>query len=49
MPLPWPVVHSLTLGPAYNLLRLVAAGAAPPPEAAELLADAAWAAVRTRP
>jgi len=47
-PLPWPVAHSLMLGPAYNYLRLVAAGAAPHEGAAELLAQAAWDAVRAR-
>ena len=45
-PLPWPLAHSLMLGPAYNFLRLVAAGAAAPLGAAELLAEAAWNAVR---
>lgn len=45
-PLPWPVAHALMLGPAYDYLRLVGAGAEPSPDAAELLGDAAWAAVR---
>lgn len=45
-PLPWPLAHSLLLGPTYNLLRLVAAGATPPEGAADLLAEAAWDAVR---
>ena len=45
-PLPWPVAHSLMLGPAYNFLRLVAAGAAAHEAAADLLAEAAWNSVR---
>jgi AcrR family transcriptional regulator len=44
-PLPWPVAHSLMLGPAYNFIRLAAAGAQAD-SAPELLAEAAWAAVR---
>lgn len=45
-PLPWPVAHALMLGPAYSYLRLVGAGEQPVVDAAELLADAAWVAVR---
>lgn len=45
-PLPWPVAHALMLGPAYSYLRLVGAGNEPAPAAADLLAEAAWAAVR---
>lgn len=45
-PLPFPLAHSLMLGPAYNYLRLVGAGRPPAPDAAEILAEAAWAAVR---
>ena len=46
--LPWPVAHSLILGPAYNYLRLAATGRArvAAKRAAELVADAAWAAVK---
>lgn len=46
-PLPWPVVHALLLGPAYDYLRAVdpAAGAE---AAADCFADAAWDAVRSR-
>jgi AcrR family transcriptional regulator len=45
--LPWPIAHSLMLGPAYNYLRLVARSGAPSPQAPTLLAEAAWRAVRT--
>lgn len=45
-PLAWPLAHALMLGPVYDLLRLVAAGAPAPPGAADLLAEAAWSAVR---
>lgn len=45
-PLPFGLAHSLMLGPAYNYLRLVAAGEAPTPGASELLAYQAWAAVK---
>jgi AcrR family transcriptional regulator len=44
-PLAWPIAHSLMLGPAYNFIRLAAAGARAN-AAPELLAAAAWAAVR---
>lgn len=46
--LPWPVAHSLILGPAYNYLRLATTGRArvAAKRAIEMLADAAWAAVR---
>lgn len=44
--LPWPLAHALMLGPAYSYLRLVGAGEPPVVGAAELLADAAWMAVR---
>jgi AcrR family transcriptional regulator len=46
--LPWPVAHSLILGPAYNYLRLATTGRArvAAKRAAELLADSAWAAVK---
>lgn len=46
--LPWPVAHSLILGPAYNYLRLATAGRArvAAKRAAEAIADAAWAAVK---
>lgn len=46
-PLPWAVAYALMLGPAYNLLRLTAG--AVEPGTAELLADAAWTAVRLPP
>jgi AcrR family transcriptional regulator len=43
--LQWPLAHALMLGPAYDFLRL--AGVLPaPPGAAQLIAEAAWAAVR---
>jgi AcrR family transcriptional regulator len=45
-PLPFPLAHSLMLGPAYNYLRLVGGGEKPNPKAAGLLADAAWASVK---
>jgi AcrR family transcriptional regulator len=45
-PLPWPVAHSLMLGPAYNYMRLVSHVAKPSRDAPALLADAAWAAVK---
>ena len=45
-PLPWPVAHSLMLGPAYNYLRLVGRSGKPSREAPALLAEAAWMAVR---
>ena len=48
-PLPWTIAHSLMVGPAYNYLRFVAAGRAAEPEAAQLLAEAAWEAVRRKP
>lgn len=47
-PLPWPVAHALMLGPAYDFLR----HGAPVPTAeaaADLLANAAWNAVRAQP
>jgi len=46
--LPWPVAHSLILGPAYNYLRLATTGRArvAAKRAADLLADSAWAAVK---
>lgn len=46
--LPWPVAHSLILGPAYNYLRLATTGRSrvAAKRAAELLADAAWASVK---
>jgi AcrR family transcriptional regulator len=46
--LPWPIAHSLILGPAYNYLRLATAGRAriAAKRAAEAIADAAWAAVK---
>ncbi len=46
--LPWPVAHSLILGPAYNYLRLAATGRArvAAKRAGEMIADAAWAAVK---
>jgi len=46
--LPWPVAHSLILGPAYNYLRLATTGRArvAAKRAVEMLADAAWAAVK---
>jgi AcrR family transcriptional regulator len=44
--LPWPLAHALMLGPAYDYLRLVAE---PDPGAADLLAEAAWRAVRENP
>jgi AcrR family transcriptional regulator len=46
--LPWPVAHSLILGPAYNYLRLATTGRSrvAAKRAAELLADAAWVAVK---
>lgn len=45
-PLAWPVAHALMLGPAYDFLRHADPEYAPP-LAAELLADAAWDAVRS--
>jgi AcrR family transcriptional regulator len=47
--LPWPVAHSLILGPAYNYLRLATTGRArvAGKRAAEMLSDAAWAAVKS--
>jgi AcrR family transcriptional regulator len=46
--LPWPVAHSLILGPAYNYLRLATNGRSrvAAKRATEMLADAAWAAVK---
>jgi AcrR family transcriptional regulator len=46
-PLPWPVAHSLMLGPTYNYLRLARAGKsrADFAEARTLLIAAAWKAV----
>ena len=46
--LPWPVAHSLILGPAYNYLRLATTGHArvAARRAVEMLADAAWAAAK---
>lgn len=44
--LPWPVAHSLMLGPAYNYMRLVGRGAAATQTAPALFADAAWDAVK---
>jgi len=46
--LPWPVAHSLILGPAYDYLRLASTGRArvAAKRAAELVADGAWAAVK---
>lgn len=45
-PLPWPVAHSLMLGPAYNYMRLVGRSGNPSSDAPTLLADAAWLAVK---
>lgn len=45
-PLPWPVAHSLMLGPAYNYMRLVGRSGVANPDAAALLAEAAWQAVQ---
>jgi AcrR family transcriptional regulator len=45
-PLPWTIAHALMLGPAYDFLRLARIPHAPP-DAAETLAAAAWAAVRS--
>lgn len=45
-PLPWPVAHSLMLGPAYNYMRLVGRSGTASPEAPALLAEAAWKAVK---
>lgn len=45
-PLPFAVAHALMIGPAYDFLRLVAGGEPATPDAAQLLADAAWNAVR---
>lgn len=44
--LPFPVAHSLLLGPAYNYMRLVSRSAPRSPDAPALFADAAWEAVR---
>jgi len=46
--LPWPVAHSLILGPAYDYLRLASTGRArvAAKRAAELVSDGAWAAVK---
>jgi hypothetical protein len=44
--LPWPVAHSLMLGPAYNYMRLVGRGATATQTAPALFADAAWDAVK---
>ena len=46
--LPWPVAHSLILGPAYNYLRLATTGRArvAAKRAVDAIADAAWAAVK---
>jgi AcrR family transcriptional regulator len=46
--MPWPVAHSLILGPAYNYLRLATTGRArvAAKRAAEMLSEAAWAAVK---
>ncbi len=46
--LPWPVAHSLILGPAYTYLRLATTGRArvAAKRAVEMLSDAAWAAVK---
>ncbi len=40
------LAHSLMLGPAYNYLRMAGAGRADDSSAPEILASAAWAAVR---
>ncbi|MGV8839050.1 MAG: TetR/AcrR family transcriptional regulator [Bauldia sp.] len=46
-PLAWPIAHAVIFGPAYAWLRLPAETQKPGPRrAAELLADAAWDAVR---
>lgn len=45
-PLPWPVAHSLMLGPAYNYMRLVGRSGTPSADAPALLAEAAWQAVK---
>ncbi len=45
--LPWPVAHSLMLGPAYNYMRLVGRSGKPSRDAPTLLAEAAWQAVQT--
>ena len=46
--LPWPLAHSMILGPAYNYLRLATTGRArvAAKRATEAIADAAWAAVK---
>ena len=44
--LPWPVAHSLMLGPAYNYMRLIGRSVAASPDAPALLAEAAWQAVK---
>ena len=44
--MPWPIAHSLMLGPAYNYLRLATGTGASARDAPRLLADAAWEAVR---
>jgi AcrR family transcriptional regulator len=46
--LPWPVAHSLMLGPAYNYLRLTGPSSEPADDAAMMLAEAAWQAVGLR-
>lgn len=45
-PLPWPVAHSLMLGPAYNYMRLVTHSGKPSSDAPALLAEAAWQTVK---
>jgi AcrR family transcriptional regulator len=47
--LPWPVAHALILGPGYDYLRLATTGRArvAAKRAGELIADAAWAAVKS--
>ena len=46
--LPWPVAHSLILGPAYNYLRLATTGRArvAAKRAADALSEAAWISVK---
>ena len=46
--LPWPVAHSLMLGPAYNYMRLAGRSGEHDPNTPSVLADAAWDAVRAK-
>ncbi|HEY9010437.1 MAG TPA: TetR/AcrR family transcriptional regulator [Devosia sp.] len=45
--LPFAIAHSLMLGPAYNYMRLASRSGVRDPQAPELLAEAAWRAVKT--